>query len=358
MGCCNLVESKHDQEVYQQFILEFLGTFPLTQHSGKHCLQQHFSSVQPFSIRRQSTLTSIYSMGNCLNSSENRYNESLELLYNIANPNSNQTVKEKKLTNIIEGRKETSRSNTTRTRDELNSESPFTEGNKIETKKNVSIGSIYYSITPDYNTLYDSIIKGKPKSSYILFILGFCKDVPKLKAELFIQVFENAGLTLTIFNFRYVIQIYFLMQLDFSFQLYDCLYSNKSKMFLEEVNVEFGIKLNPDAMNQWYDYNFQLKKQRMSLSSKLSKLFSHILMFIVSYKVEPSNFEQYKYQILEIYDASKSSQKLEEVDCAHKEFSIDDIGCLLLFEPSIFNSKELRLRIANLSEEVLVTHVI
>lgn len=357
MGCCNLIKSKHDQETYEQFILEFLSTFPLSQHSGKHCLQQYFSSSQPYSIRRQSTLTSIYSMGNCFNSSENRYNESLELLFNIANPCLGKLDNDRRLTYVNDGKKEISRSNTTRTRDDVNTEYALTEGNKSEAKK--SINSIYYSVTPDYNSLYDSIIKGKPKSSFILFILGFCKDSPKIKAELFIQVFDNAGLILTVSNFRYVIQVYLLMQLDFSFQLYDCLYSNKSKLFLEEVNAEFGIKLNPEAMNLWYDYNLQLKQRRKSLASKISQLFANILVFIVNFKVECSSFEQYKNQIFELYDASKSSiDKVEVEENDQIEFNVDHIACLLLFEPSIFNSKELRIRIESMNDEGLVTHIV
>lgn len=359
MGCCNLNLNKQDLEVYEQFILEFLSTFPLTQHSGKHSLQQHFSNMQPYSVRRHSTLTSLNSMSNCIYSSENRYNESLELLYNIPYPNSSRQNGKRSAIGVHMKRKETSKPNLTRTRDELNSEFEFPERNNTETSKNVSISSLYYSITPEYNCLYNSFIKGKSKSNFILFLLGFSKDCPKMKSELFMQIFENAGMAQTISNFNYVIQIYLLMQLDFSLQLYGFLYANKSKLLLEEVNAEFGIKLNSDAMNQWYDYNLQLKHQRVNLSSKLSKLFANILKFVCNYKVKASNYEQYKDEISVLYDFSSPAFKIEnEEDNDQIEFSLDDISCLLLFEPSIFNSHELRPRIAKFSAELQTKHIL
>ena len=61
--------------------------------------------------------------------------------------------------------------------------------------------NLYFSMSPDFNGLFESLYTNKPKSNFILYNIAFTSDNVISKAEYLIQVLNEANLSSNLINF-------------------------------------------------------------------------------------------------------------------------------------------------------------
>lgn len=317
MGCCENV--RQIEETHEKLIISVLTSFPLCQFNSKYCLSQfnscekeYNSNRKQFHSKKTNTVKEYY---------EDKYYQVIESLYNV------------KYTSNLKDRKT----------DRVNLKSK--ESIQIDSSVNQQeasakpIGSLYLAVSPDYNNLFDSIIKNKPKGSYALFIMGFTKESLPIKIEHFLRVFEYSDMSPNIINFQIILQAYAMINLSFSLKLFDWIQSNKSKMFYDEINREFHVKLDSNVMDQWMNYNRGLLEKRSDQSMKFSIHYSKMLYYILSKEVTEEEFESHKENLINIKVGDEDPEDIlnEFRNFTHYEFNETDINLLTIIEPNLFD---------------------
>lgn len=334
MGCC-ITGKVENEEVYEKFMKAIFTSIPVSQHSARYCLKQFNVCEKEFGTRRYSV--SPLSKGPLSTStikeySETKYYQILELLYNMRCPYSPKKA---------ETKRDIPRSQS-RSKEYIGEITSTLYSYDNATAENSTSTTLYYAISPDYNSLFDSIIIGKPKSSFLLFVLGFSKDSAAAKAEIFFKILEYANLQPTLSSFQILAQAYILLNLNFSLQLYDCIQKNKNKCFLEDVATELNIKLNNQSLDQWAEYNAGLIKSRASRALLFSLVLSQVLAHIVEDKVSQVNVDNYSKTARVILNDT-DVQELKNMLKSKGDLPINESSITLLaqIEPYIFDTAQL-----------------
>lgn len=322
MGCCGNV--RQIDEGYEKLIENVLTNFPLCQYSEKYCLSQFNSCEKEYNTNRK--LFHSKKTNTVKEYSEDKYYQVIETLYNLKYP---PCLKDRKAERISNKSKD------------LTTDLISVNQQELITKP---VGSIYLAMSPDYNGLFDCIIKGKPKGSFALFILGFTKDDLPSKIEQFVKIFEHSDLSPNITNFQMVMQAYALLNLNFSLKLFDWIQANKSKLFYDEISREFQIKLDSFTIDQWMNYNRCLLERRSDQSLKFSLQYSKMLYYILTNEVTEQDFESHKENLLNIKvgneDPDAVLSSFESFN--HYEFIEADISLLTALEPNLFDFIQIR----------------
>lgn len=334
MGCCNS-ESESNHETYELFIKSILSSIPISNYSFSYCLKQFMGCEKGFRSSRVSITA-----GTCKNNSqineysETKYYQILEILYNMKCP---------KVPKSPERREKREISRTlSKSKDVIINELVSTMNlTSFPEDSNVS-SSLYYIISPDYDSLFDNILVGNPKSSFMLFVLGLTNDSSEGKAEAFMKILNISNLTTNILSFKTVLESYLLLNLNFSLQLFDCVCKLKSQLFYEEIKTEFNVKLNQGSIDKWAEYNVDLKKNRISRAKIFSMMISKELIYIIE---NTSTLSKQKERNLEFREIGNDSYfkdlKVEIYEKVNLEFDQMHLQLLLDFEPDIFNSAKL-----------------
>lgn len=334
MGCCNS-EGGSNPEIFETFIKSILCSVPITQYSFSYCLKQFMGCEKGFGSSRLSVSGTACKSNNIINEySESKYYQVLELLYNMKCPYSPKNPERR-------DKKEISRTLSKSKDVIINSLISTMNLTSFPNESNVST-SLFYVISPDYDSLFDNILVGNPKSSFMLFTLGLTNDSTKSKAEAFLKILSLSNLEPTISNFKTVLESYLMLNLNFSLQLFDCVYKSKSQLFYEEIKTEFNVKLNQNSIEKWAEYNAELRKNRASRAKIFSMMITKELIYIIeNIKTVPSLKER-NIELREISNDSFFKDLLAEID--HKknlEVEQTHIEVLLDFEAYIFNSGKL-----------------
>ena len=343
MGCCS--SNNNIQELnYEKLISHVFSSIPISKHSGQYCLSQFLTCEKEISRKTVNQVSK--EKNNIIREySEDKYYQVLEFLYNMKNNYSDLsqiTDKQKKSSVMLLPRK---------TEVKKKQFNRFASGelkinlelvDKSEFYLNKPINKIYYSITPDYNSLFDSIIKNKPKSSFIIYILSFSNDEMSKKAELFMELFQSSELKCTLTSFQSLIQSYALLNLNFSYSLLEVIQMNNK--LVNEISKEFNIRISNLDIEQWQECNNQLVKRKFEIANKFALLITRELMMIlvnnVSFKDLESNPEKPRRNSIDnlsIIDTCDQILKNNGLS-----LTCDDIITLNMMHPYLFNANMLR----------------
>lgn len=351
MGCCN--SNQTIQEDYEKVTSEILKTIPLYGKSCNYIMSQFITCEKDIGNRKT------HSLNNKVKEySEAKYYKILEFLYNMKFPthvgglqSSNQLTTMKHP--IKRGSmKSVGRSETLLVHLEVEEEKTNT------IYKESLLNKLYFSITPDYNQLFDSVFKAKPKSNFMLFIIAFTKDSLDKKADFFIQILEEAGLKSNFTTFQTIMLHYALMNYNYSSQIYECINSNKSKPLFDKISTEFGVKFSHSSIDTWGDYNSFLQKKKYAKSNNFALHITKELLAIVLENITPTNIADFKPSIKKPFD-DLSVIALCELFLKHNNITItpQDIHTLLLLNPYLFDAAKLRKILNDFSENEVATPI-
>lgn len=141
---------------------------------------------------------------------------------------------------------------------------------------------IYTSITPDYNSLFDSIIHSKPKSSFILFIFSFTNDTIEEKADLFLKLIQSTDMLPCVLSFQTLIQLLITLHFKFSSKILSCVNKNFSQWFVKETMKNFKINITNSDIIQWIDINEKYNSIKFDATVKLSNKIINELISIIN----------------------------------------------------------------------------
>lgn len=141
---------------------------------------------------------------------------------------------------------------------------------------------IYTSITPDYNSLFDSIIHSKPKSSFILFIFSFTNDKIEEKADLFLELIKSTDMLPCVLSFQTLIQLLITLHYKFSSKILSCVNKNFSQWFVKETMKTFKINITNSDIIQWIDINEKYNSIKFDATIKLSNKVINELISIIN----------------------------------------------------------------------------
>lgn len=147
------------------------------------------------------------------------------------------------------------------------------------------INSLYTSIVPFYDELFE-VIKNKPKSNFILYFIAFSNDNNREKSEIFIEMMKSADVQISLSSFQDIIRIYLLLNMKFCFKLLYSMNKNHSQDFINEINFNFGVKINNNDLIQWIGMNDLLNKNKLEVADRLSFQITNDLITIIKLKAE------------------------------------------------------------------------
>lgn len=340
MGCCT--RSFHSETNYEKFLSEFFQKFPLMKHTGVYCLNQ-FILCEKESTRN--TVNLVGKENKLKEYSKDKYYEVIERLFSVR---------------IIKEKEENSNKNEIL----MNRNSHFKVQNKnylsnipiqieenSEDQQGTEIKRIYLSITPSFNSLYDLILKNKPKHSFILFLLPFIKDNLFSKAKFFLKLFDS-DFPPVLTSFQTIISSYALMIINFQYILYECIESNYSLKLMDQIEKEFNIRLNFLDLNQWNESNISMLHQKTEISNKFSmSLTKELLSIVISNKENVEKARRLRIDLKEVFTEKRINFKRDAIETSEKfvflsqngfEITLDDISLLIEKHNYLFDASKLR----------------
>lgn len=273
MGCCttNLPNSSINYK-FEDVISELLSRFPLTNYSGNY-IKSQFETVQK-NLNEDDKIKVKKEKGFQFN--DNDYYVVIEFLYQIRHPEKNLKNSILKMTNNLENLR-----NISMNTNNLSSSSLVYTKDQVQTQNQTQIeliNKLIYAITPNIIELHDKIIKDKPKSSFLLFAIGFSKDDKKKKYELLNSLVEASGQRFTLSALKSIIQKYIQINLNFSIQLLDCILK---EMRLMNVTSLTSMNLVEVDITDWHDYNIYLSSRIQKISQEFAFNILKDLLIIV-----------------------------------------------------------------------------
>lgn len=315
--CCCEEKREKSEPSFEKLIKYILSTHPLKKHSSDFALEKFLSSEKEIKTRNTNVLSINKNESSAQMSikeySEDKYIKAIEELLGLTfqkeggndkqqgdmpvmkRKNQHQSTKNlKELKNVSNQRISmislNSNANNTnnlnkRTSTKASSSILLTYVNNeitniIEADRIKNI--IYTSITPDYNSLFDSIIHSKPKSSFILFMFSFTNDKIEEKADLFLELIKSTDMLPCVLSFQTLIQLLITLHYKFSSKILSCVNKNFSQWFVKETMKNFKINITNSDIIQWIDINEKYNSIKFDATIKLSNKLVNELISIIN----------------------------------------------------------------------------
>ena len=358
MGCCNSNKKELDSD-YDKLIFLVLQSFPLNLQSSKFCRSQ-FKTCEleintnrnTFSGKKSSNKLKTQSKQDInFEYNEEKYYIAIEFLYKMIFPDKD--LKESVLRKTTDITK-TSLKNISTSENKLHYLEPELYGQfESQIKEQIEIfqkeekllenpiNRLYFAITPSFSDLFDKILKDKPESSFLLFVIGFTKEDPKKKAEMFSCLAECGGIKLNLSNFKIMIQSYLEMHYSFSRLLYDMIAHNKS--LIGHIYNSFKLKIDDHVLRDWYEFNILVETKKTFYSNDFAHRLSQELLNIILSETKPENIDKYMRMNKGNLD-HLSVIEVCELIIKYNNTIIDQeyLVSLLTIHPYLFEAKELR----------------
>lgn len=363
MGCCASGKPDVDYE-FEQIINQVLTDFPLSSCNSKFCRQQ--LKTAEVEVRNQRKTASKKNSTNKqdinFEYSEEKYYIVIEFLFNMIHPD--KKLKDSIIRTTLDITKNSTKilgnkfESNTRSLQIKPDESYIDDRNKeqFEDKVNQSyqvsnsiqspLNRLYFSIAPSFNDLFDRILKDKPESSFLLFVIGFTKEEPRKKADMLLTIAECGGIKFNIFNFEKMIRNYIEYHLSISRSLLDCISNHKELIPLIAEN--FRVRLDDFSMKEWQEYNASIEPKKSILAEKFTFIITKELLSIIRSNASSDKLEQY------INNHKGNLDHLPHIDVCemiikHKQdiIDVDSLVVLLMIHPYLFKAAELRKQLIN-----------
>lgn len=345
MGCCN--SQTQNETEYDKLLYKLLSTHPLLALNTTFCLNQ-YKANESESIVKTSGSTSKLALhrrdkSNIKNDAtqsitEERYYSMLEFLFQMKMSNDSSSKLSIKASKVNRKKSTSDR--------EFEKEfifSPETNLLRAETRdqyKDSILNELYFSLIPDLTELV-GLFKDKLECSFLVSIIGLCKENNSKKAAHLLYFFEVAGLKPNISNFRLMIQSYFELSMSYSKRIYSLIFqSQKKEELLIEIEKQFDVKMSSEVLEDWGE------TLQLSDNSKINNAVHIICREIVNVVVSQTSLEdieEYKSTFLHSLDHLTVIEVCEMIlKVSHVDLTKDMLVILMEVHPYLFKAVELQ----------------
>lgn len=354
MGCCNPLCQKNDSN-YHALILKLLDSHPLKNFSGMDCKNEFLLDKMsapdnsPSKSKSHKQLNSHKIIQQQNKSSEQNYTRTIERLCNFKTDEriyKYPTTVSKSENNIAAiSLKRELLENIASPIIKEDTEYLLNDNNCEDASP---LNYIYIESTPSYTDLYESIIKDRPESSFLLFILGFASDNYEEKAILFLKVLEKIGPRSSMINFRHTLQTYIEMHVDFSKRLYSIISSSMKKNEIKKgIRETFKIVVDDDFLNEWSEYEMKLSSKKSNVADSLAFKVTKDLLVIMNTSIDSQNIDISTKKYAANIDGFSFVEIGELMLSNHLCITKQQLTSLQIIHPYLFNGVELQKLIIN-----------
>lgn len=354
MGCCNNSNSS-SLPSYNSLIFHILKSHPMRNLAWKDCRNEYVSYCKQPQLNSITTICKskshkVVSAGLLLPEKiiEQNYISAIEKLYNFKcetdiNILFNAPKASKSVNNIVGNTLKKEIEAALRGLDEKGSDFLLFE----DPSHDKPINTLFLSITPTYNDLFDTLIKDKPESSFLLFTLGFCKDNFSSKSSLLLKICETAGLKANIINLKLLLQTYLEFNIAISQRVLNALRSSdRSIDLIDSIQTEFEIRIDKFVIDEWIEYEAALALRKTSISSSIAFKVSKELLNIIITGTTLASLDDYKQNSINKLD-NLSLVEIGELMLSNSIVLEDQLTTLQTLHPYIFNVEELQRLVIN-----------